>query len=103
MKHEQCNDCRVAGRDCSQEPCCRCENEAERQARLLDDPVLAVVHGTIMSLANSWRQTPAMAWERGRVCGAIAVFHRLALEQGHDWRLADAASWEYHAMVGIMI
>ena len=99
--HEQCEGCKAAGRDCSEEPCCRCDAEQERKARLLDDPVLATVHGTIMSLANSWRQTPEVKWEKGRVCGAVAVFHRLALEQGHEWAVVDAAAWEYYSMVGV--
>ena len=102
MKHEQCDGCRAAGRDCSQEPYCRCDQEAERKARMLDDPVLARLHEVIMHLAESWatgKLASQTDWERGRVCGATLAWSAVVRRLQRDGPHADTAYDEYRAMV----
>ena len=100
-----CVGCKCDGKPKTEEPCCRCDTERERKARLMDDPVLAKIHETIMQMAEAWRKGeyhPDMEpGDKGRVIGAALVFHHLAM--AHDWKLADAALWEYHALVGLGI
>lgn len=100
--YQYCQGCPGKGRKQSEEPCCRCDHEIERKARLLNDEALITVHETIMGLANAWRMEKAPSlrrWDSGRVCGAALVFHRLARIYGHE--AADTALWEYHALVGL--
>lgn len=97
-----CVGCKCDGKPKTEEPCCRCDTEAEHKSRLLNDEALISAHEAIMEMANAWRneKSPNLRqWDSGRVCGAALVFHRLALIYSHE--AADAAMWEYHALVGL--
>lgn len=96
---EQCEGCRATGKDCSKEPCCRCDTERERKARLLDDPTLTLLHEVAMEMAEDWAKARGMQeWYEYRVSGALLAWHTIALDKGIDSDMIDAAWGEYVAL-----
>ena len=99
---EQCNGCRAEGRSYKDEPCCRCDSEQERKARLMDDPVLKALHNDdIMPLAVRYATMPEDRWNQGRVLGAITAWCTVALKvlPSEEWMLVQEVMEEYEAVI----
>ena len=99
---EQCNGCRAEGRSYKDEPCCRCDSEQERKARLMDDPVLKALHnGDIMPLAVRYATMPEDRWNQGRALGAITAWCTVALNllPSDERGLVAEAMEEYEAVI----
>ena len=94
-----CVGCECDGKPKAEEPCCRCDIEVERKARLLDDSMIVLMHEVVMEMAMDWTRARSMkGWHEGRVSGALLAWHRVALDKGIDSDLLDAAWGEYVAM-----
>ena len=94
-----CDGCKCDGKPKTEEPCCRCDILAERKARLLDDPVLTLLHEVVMEMAVDWAKARGMQeWYEGRVSGAILAWHVITLDKDVASDLRDAAWGEYAAL-----
>lgn len=99
--HKQCVGCECNGKRKTEGPCCRFDTERERALRMMDDPVLVMIHKTIMILAEDWvknKHKDREDWYVGRVLGALHAWCRLVdcVMAPH----ARVAYQEYQALVG---
>ena len=94
-----CVGCGCSGKPKTDEPCCRCDTEQERKARLMDDPVLTLMHEAVMEMAMDWTKASGMQeWFEGRVSGVLMAWHKVALDKDIANDLIDAAWGEYVAL-----
>ena len=95
-----CVGCKCDGKPKTEEPCCRCDTERERKARLMDDPVLGILHYAVMDAANNWAGINDSDWYRGQVAGAMTAWHMVALTMPEaNLELVRQAIHEYAGMV----
>lgn len=97
-----CVGCGCSGKPKTDEPCCRCDTEQERKARLMDDPVLKALHNDdIMPLAVRYATMPEDRWNQGRVLGAITAWCTVALKvlPSEEWMLVQEVMTEYEALI----